>query len=112
MVHITVEVIEMYESKIQKNIIDYLRLKGFYTVKTIATNVLGCPDIIACVPKNIKGKKIGLFLAVEVKASEKYKLSEVQKATRNLIESKGGVFIVASKLDDVKQVVEQLLEEK
>lgn len=68
----------MSESALQKKIITYLDGIGAYTIKTIATNKRGCPDILFCIN--------GMFCAVEVKAQARCLQSQNYNNT-TLIES-------------------------
>jgi len=84
----------MSESKIQKEIIDYLEDSGYYVVKVIKANKSGVPDILFC--------KDGKFCAIEVKAKgKKSNVSELQKIHLHLIAASGGKAIVADNLFDV-----------
>ena len=86
----------MAESKIQKQIIDYLESKGYYVVKVILANKRGVPDILFC--------KDGMFNAIEVKDTGKSKnVTELQKHHINLIQRSGGFAMVADSLELVKQ---------
>ncbi len=76
----------MSESKIQAKIIKYLNGIGAYTVKTIATNRSGTPDILCCLN--------GLFVALEVK-TDKGITSALQEYHIKKIHESGGVVKVA-----------------
>jgi len=76
----------MRESKIQKDIIQWLESEGFYVIKVIQANKNGVPDIIFC--------KDGKFCAIEVKAKGG-KVSGLQKVHIDMINSSGGKAIVA-----------------
>jgi penicillin-binding protein-related factor A (putative recombinase) len=94
----------MKESAIQKQIIDYLRLKKYLVVKHNNTGIMkpngsyitvgqkGVADLICC--------KDGRFIAIEVK-SDSGILSEAQVAFLDEVEERGGVAFVAYSLDDV-----------
>lgn len=60
----------MTESELQSKIIKHLTERGHYTVKIVAANRKGVPDVLAC----INGK----FIGIEVKAPKKY-ATELQK---------------------------------
>jgi hypothetical protein len=60
----------------------------------------GCPDIIAL----LKG---GKFLGIEVKGTDG-RLSPAQRSTKNIIESLGGIYILAKSVDDVRDKLEEL----
>ena len=82
------------ESKIQKEIIDYLKERSYYVVKVIKANTSGVPDILFC--------KDGKFCAIEVKAKgKKSKVTELQKFHLEMIRASGGKAIVADCLWDV-----------
>lgn len=84
------------EKVIQKEIIDYLKDRGYYVIKVIVGNVSGIPDILFC--------KDGKFCAVEVKASGKKRMvTELQKKHINMIRASGGKAIVADCLWDVQE---------
>jgi hypothetical protein len=94
----------MKESYVQRQILDYLALKGIFHYRNNSGafkrddghfyrfGALGSPDII-CV---IKGQYVG----IEVKAP-KGKQSEHQKEFQKNLESAGGKYILAYSLDDV-----------
>lgn len=84
----------MNESKIQKEIMDYLKEKHYYVIKVVRANVGGVPDILAC--------KDGKFFAVEVKAKgKKATVTELQKYHLDLIKRTGGKAIVADSVYDL-----------
>lgn len=86
----------MAESKIQAEIIKYLKEKNYYVVKIIKANVSGVPDILFC--------KDGKFMACEVKdKGKKSKVTELQKFHLDLIRRSGGKAIVADSLWDVME---------
>lgn len=95
----------MTEQAIQKKIVDYLSKNGAYSVKTIATNSGGTPDILCC----FKGR----FCAIEVK-SPKGKVSELQKWHIEQIKKAGGVAFVARSIDEVQIALREagLIEER
>jgi len=84
----------MNEQQIQKKIIDYLRSKGAYIVKTIVTNSSGTPDLLV----SFKGH----FIAIEVKAA-KGRVSELQKWHLDQIRKSGSIAFVAKSIDEVKR---------
>lgn len=84
----------MKESKIQKQIIDYLTSKGAYVVKTIQTNRSGTPDLICCLN--------GLFIAIEVKTT-KGVTSALQEHHLKLIGNSKGIGLVARSVDEVRE---------
>lgn len=84
------------ESKIQEEILKYLKSQGYYVVKTVVSNKSGVPDILFC--------KDGKFCAIEVKATGKKKnVTELQKHHLYLINASGGTAIVADCLWDVQE---------
>jgi len=84
------------ESKIQKEILDYLKSNNYYVIKVVVGNVSGIPDILFC--------KDGMFCAVEVKATGKKKqVTELQKLHIEMINASGGKAIVADCLWDVQE---------
>lgn len=86
----------MKESVINKSIQDWLVSQGAYVIKTIVTNRNGVPDIIACLN--------GHFLSVEGKTLQG-RVSELQVLHAQNICRAGGLAIVTSSLDKVKEVV-------
>lgn len=88
----------MKESDLNKKIQDYIRSKGGYVFKTIATNRSGVPDIVACLN--------GHFIAIEGKMPGN-KASLVQLQHLKLIMDAGGIARVAYSLDDVKDLIEE-----
>ena len=90
----------MAESVVQSKILKYLNSIGAYTIKTIATNRAGVPDIIAC----YKGK----FVAIECKDEGKLsRLTHLQKQHLSMIKHAGGVSLVADRVESVKRALEQ-----
>jgi RecB family endonuclease NucS len=87
------------ESKIQKAIILFLESIGYYVIKTVRTNKVGVPDIIACCPK-------GKFYAIEVKAKgKKSKVTKLQQYHIDLINKTGGKAFVADSIKDVEMEI-------
>jgi Holliday junction resolvase len=74
-------------------------LPGVWTVKTIATNKRGTPDILACVN--------GQFMALEVKAP-KGRPSKLQILQVEAINSAGGTAAIVYSVDDVRQIVDMI----
>ena len=86
----------MNESKIQKEIINYLEKNNYYVVKVVKANRSGVPDILFC--------KNGQFCAIEVKSKgKKATVSELQKVHIKMIKASGGKAIVADCLYDVME---------
>jgi len=90
------------ESKVQKQIINYLESIGAYVIKTVRTNKVGVPDIIVCSPS-------GRFYAIEVKAKgKKNTVTKLQQYHIELINKTGGKAFVADCIEDVKDNIEWL----
>lgn len=85
----------MTEQQLAKKIQTYLKSKGAYVIKTIATNRAGVPDIIACYE--------GKYIAIEVKLP-KGVVSMLQKAHLLQIKAAGGIAIVARCVKDVEEL--------
>lgn len=82
------------EGKVLASIIKYLDDKKYYYLRMNATNgTFGTPDLIMI-------GNAGRFVAIEVKAKD-YKPTKLQTLTKEHIEKKGGLHIVAYSLDDV-----------
>lgn len=98
----------MLESEIQKNILDYLELRGICAWRTNAgqtrNNVKlapkGTPDIIGYLPN-------GLFLGIEVKRPGKHP-TDVQKRWMLKASSSGCVAFVAKSVEDVSDALDKL----
>lgn len=93
----------MKESKVQKDIIDYLHSIGAWTVKTIQCNKSGVPDILACYD--------GKFVALEVKRDEGARQNEtkpLQKRTIKQINSSGGIAAVVISVKEAKECLQSL----
>jgi len=85
----------MAESKVQKKIIDYLKKRGYYTIKTVRSNMVGVPDIIVC-------DNFGCFYAIEVKdVGKKNTVTKLQQHHIDTINVCGGVAFVADSVQDV-----------
>lgn len=90
------------ESRVQSSILGYLNsLSGVWTVKTVATNKRGTPDILACI--------YGVFVAFEVKRPGG-KPTRLQQLQCDAIKKAGGIAVVVDSLDDAKQVVNAISE--
>lgn len=74
------------EAKLQKKIIDWLKINGVYVVKTrVLPGVpVGCPDII--------GLYQDKWIAIEVKAASNSKFQPGQKYTLDMLK-KGNTFV-------------------
>lgn len=98
----------MKESDTQRQILDYLKLKGIFHYRNNsggfkdANNhfyrfgALGSPDIIAVID--------GIYVGIEVKAPNG-KQSDHQKEFELKLQSAGGEYILAYSLDDVLQAI-------
>ena len=87
----------MLESAIQKKILDYLKtVPNCWTVKTVHTNKLGCPDILACIE--------GRFYGLEVK-QDKGIASAIQLRQLKNISDAGGISAIVRSVDDVKAIL-------
>ena len=87
----------MSEAQIQNKIIKYLNSIGAYTVKTIATNRSGTPDILCCCS--------GLFIGLEVKTA-KGKTSALQEYHIRDIKKSGGISGAVRSIEDVKRLLD------
>ena len=84
------------ESKIQKEIIDYLEEKGHYVIKIVRANKSGVSDLAVCYD--------GKFIAIEVKAEGKKKdATHLQKHHQFLVTQSGGKAFIADSLWDVME---------
>jgi len=90
------------ESKIQTEIVKYLKKEGHWVIKVMRANENGCPDLLCCLNN-------GKFIAIEVKTGYN-KPSEWQKKHINKINDIGGLAICAWSLDEVKSFVTGVLE--
>lgn len=75
----------------------------------------GIPDILACVPvtitKEMVGKRIGAFVAVETKAPGKLKnTTPSQRKELKSINDASGVALVVDRKDEVEQAVYDLIQ--
>jgi len=91
--------IKQLESKIQRQIIEYLDTVPCYFFKVLTANVRGVPDIIAC----WKGRFIGL----EVKSTLN-KTTAIQRYNLSSIEAAGGKAAVVRSVDDVKRILDKV----
>lgn len=98
------------EQKVKRKIRQYLNSLGpdVYFVRYGIYGTPGYPDLVGVVR--------GYYVGIEVKAPEKRGhedggMSPVQKATRRIIEIAGGIYILAYGVDEVRPVIEKILEE-
>lgn len=89
----------MVEQKIQAKILGFLKSMGCYTVKVMAANRNGVPDILGCYK--------GHFIAVEVKRPGN-KPTELQQAHIDDINQKQGHAIVAYSVDEVETMLKEI----
>jgi len=81
------------ESKIQKEIVDYLKGKGYYVIKIVRANEQGVADLAVC--------KDGRYIAIEVKAVGKKKnVTKLQEHQLHLVRMSGGKAFVADSVWD------------
>ena len=86
------------ESKIQKEIIDYLEKGGHYVIKIVVANKKGIPDLVVCTMDS------GKFYAIEVKRSgKKLNTTKLQEYHLGLIRKTGGKAFVADSVWDVME---------
>jgi Holliday junction resolvase len=81
------------EAKLQKKILDELKAKGYWTVKTITCNRAGVPDILACSPN-------GKFVAIEVKTPTG-KLSVLQQVNMQQLMNLNAEVILARDIEAI-----------
>lgn len=81
------------ESKIQSEIINYFKKKGYIVVKLILTNTNGIPDLMVL--------KNGITFFIEVK-NEKGKLSELQKLRIEELEKNNFKCYIIRNLNELK----------
>ena len=87
----------MLESAIQKNILTFLKtVPNCWSIKTIQSNKLGCPDILACIE--------GAFYAFEVK-QEKGQTTAIQDFQLNQIKIAGGRSFIVRSVEDVRKAI-------
>ena len=90
------------ESKLQKDVNEYLKDEGWFFHPS-DKYIKGIPDII--------GVCNGKFVAIELKVKNR-KPSTLQKITLNRIEKAGGKSYVARSLEEVKDIIEKIKEDK
>ena len=91
----------MKESKVQADILKYLKSLKAYSVKVQMANRSGIPDIIAC----YKGK----FIGIEVKTEATQRnTSKLQEANLRMIAEADGIAIVAWEVSQVKEIIERI----
>lgn len=92
----------MDEKNIETKIRNYIHSVGGFSLKYHAgmTTLSGIPDLI-CTYK-------GVAIFIEVKASDNYEISEIQKAQIRAIRDCGNIAIVTNKVADVEWIVREL----
>ena len=103
----------MKEKDIQKQVIDFLRIKGFLVVKFPSVGIYkqktnsyipqsrkGISDLLACSPK-------GRFMAIEIKYG-KNKASKEQQDFIEEVNDKNGYGFIAYSVDDVINMIRYL----
>ena len=98
------------EKEIQKTILDYLRLKGYFCWKNntagifdqrsksyIPSHNVGAPDIFVIVPP------LGRCIAIEVKRPGNYQ-SQEQKEWQKRHEKSGGIYWLVYSIDELIQL--------
>lgn len=91
------------ESKIQKEILDFLKQHGFWAINIVGgvTQKRGTPDILACVQ--------GLFVALEVKdPTGNHPVTSAQQINLRKIRSAGGIGAVVTSVDEVRRIMESI----
>ncbi len=90
----------MLESKIQRDIISYLRRKRVFHLRFQAqSNINGIPDIICCYN--------GLFIGLELK-QENGRATELQKKKLDAINNAGGIGVVVRSVEEVDNLFKEL----
>lgn len=87
----------MTESQFQNKIVKFLKDNDCFVTKIHRASVNGIPDLLVLT-------NVGRMFFVEVK-SETGRLSEIQKHTHKVIESKNGVVFTLSPKDDWKSIL-------
>ena len=86
----------MLESKIQKEILTYLRKNKIFHLRFQAqSNINGIPDIICCYK--------GLFIGLELK-QENGRATDLQKRKLEAINNAGGIGLIIKNLEEVKKL--------
>ena len=94
----------MLESKIQKDILNYLRHKRIFHLRFQAqSNINGIPDVICCYK--------GLFIGLELK-QENGRATELQKRKLDAINNAGGIGLIVKSVEEVEQLFDQIDKEK
>ena len=92
--------IRQLESKIQRQILDYLdTVPCLYVIKIITASTRGVPDLIICYR--------GRFIGLEVKSTLN-KATQIQMWNLYAITTAGGVGAVVRNIDDVKLILDKV----
>lgn len=93
------------EKAVVKRIQNYLTSIGAYHVKTTGVRIAGTPDILACYR--------GRFIAIEVKRPGNEKgITKLQEKRLKEVVKAGGVSIIATDVQQVKDLIAKLFEEE
>ena len=92
------------EREVQRDIIKYIKLQGWYVIKVIKGNENGIHDLLACID--------GKFVSIEVKAEQFAKdpfkqASEWQKRHLKAVNAAGGISMVVATLEQFKTALTQ-----
>ena len=91
----------MKESTLQKQITDYIKKSKGFSVKIIASNMAGTPDILCCYQ--------GKFIGIEVKnPNGKGVVSKLQNYRIKEIKKAGGIAVVVTSLQEVKDLFNEM----
>ena len=91
----------MLESKIQKEILAYLRRNKIFHIRFQAqSNINGVPDIICCYK--------GLFIGLELK-QENGRATELQKKKLEAINNAGGIGRIIRSVEEVEELFKEIL---
>ena len=93
--------LKMLESKIQKDILDYLRKNRIYHFRFQAqSNLNGLPDII-CLYK-------GFFIGLELKREKGGHATQLQLKKLKTINDNGGIAILVRSVEDVDKIIKTI----
>ena len=101
------------EAKVQTKIKEKLESFGAWCFKAMKSSKGGTSDLIACLPititKDMVGKKVGLFVAIEVKDLGKISTTKgIQHYQIKKVKQAGGVGLVADNLGKVMTELEEM----
>lgn len=90
----------MLESKIQKEILAYLKANKIFHLRFQAqSNINGVPDIICCYK--------GLFIGLELK-QENGRATDLQKRKLEAINNAGGIGVVVHSVEEVDKLFKEM----